>query len=650
MLLEFALCIGLIVVAMAAVYSVGTGRRAGFKIFAVAAVVLVSSGLVWQTQWRPAQVSRATLVAELPKRDAQPEFVSSDACRSCHQQEYDSWHASYHRTMTRPATPENVIGNFEDQVLVSRGFEYRLSREGDAFWVDGPLPEYDFEVRRRGLLGTQVANPELGRYRIVMTTGKHHWQTYWVAGDGDHPLINFPFVFLVEQDRWLPRELMFLKPPGYISYVTWNTNCLPCHATAGQPGRFDSSGQYATQVAELGISCEACHGPAAAHVAANRDPSHRYRQHLSDEPDPTIVQPKRLDQQASADVCGQCHGIAFPMDYEQWQRTGHTFRAGDKLKDSRLVLVPNQVRDEAWWATILEKIPNRLEHQFWSDGMARVTGREYPAMVESPCFKHGTMTCLSCHSMHHSDPNDQLAAAMDSNQACLQCHTEYAENLQEHTHHAADSSGSACYNCHMPHTSYGLLKAARSHQIDVPDVGHCREVGRPNACNLCHVDQSLGWTADHLTAWYGQQQPDLNDEERTQSAGILWLLTGDAGQRALVAWAMGWPAAQEASDPLWMAPLLAATLDDPYSAVRYIAGRSLESLPDFDDIGYDFAAPSQERRATVDRVLVRWQKLHAPQLTGQQPRGVLTQDGQVDFTTLNELLSRRDNRPLDLVE
>ena len=28
------------------------------------------------------------------------QYVSSDTCRSCHPQEYDSWHGSYHRTMT----------------------------------------------------------------------------------------------------------------------------------------------------------------------------------------------------------------------------------------------------------------------------------------------------------------------------------------------------------------------------------------------------------------------------------------------------------------------------------------------------------------------------------------------------------------------
>ncbi|GIT04746.1 MAG: hypothetical protein CM1200mP29_01570 [Verrucomicrobiota bacterium] len=71
--------------------------------------------------------------------------------------------------------------------------------------------------------------------------------------------------------------------------------------------------------------------------------------------------------------------------------------------------------------------------------------------------------------MHKSDPDDQLARGMRGNQACLQCHDEMAE------HHRAHPTrrrlvGSNCTNCHMPHTSYGLLKAIRGHTIETPKV------------------------------------------------------------------------------------------------------------------------------------------------------------------------------------
>ena len=70
--------------------------------------------------------------------------------------------------------------------------------------------------------------------------------------------------------------------------------------------------------------------------------------------------------------------------------------------------------------------------------MIRVSGREYNGLIDSPCFTKAAsdesrMSCFSCHTMHN--PSDdtrptsewadrhQLAAGMDGNNACLQCHS-----------------------------------------------------------------------------------------------------------------------------------------------------------------------------------------------------------------------------------
>ena len=129
---------------------------------------------------------------------------------------------------------------------------------------------------------------------------------------------------------------------------------------------------------------------------------------------------------------------------------------------------------------------------------------------------------------------------MRSNQACLQCHKEMANDITAHTRHAANSAGSNCYNCHMPHTSYGLLKAIRGHTIETPDVATTLETGRPNACNLCHLDKTLDWTAEHLAKRTDQPKAKVPPIHQTTAASAVWLLNGDAGQRALAAWHMGW--------------------------------------------------------------------------------------------------------------
>src|SRR4030095_924696 len=78
-----------------------------------------------------------------------------------------------------------------------------------------------------------------------------------------------------------------------------------------------------------------------------------------------------------------------------------------------------------------------------------------------------------------------------------------ASHLAEHTHHAPSSAGSSCVACHMPFTSYALFTAMRSHRIDNPSAQSTATTGRPNACNLCHLDRSLDWTARTLAKWWG---------------------------------------------------------------------------------------------------------------------------------------------------
>ncbi|MCP4813557.1 MAG: ammonia-forming cytochrome c nitrite reductase subunit c552, partial [Planctomycetaceae bacterium] len=229
------------------------------------------------------------------------------------------------------------------------------------------------------------------------------------------------------------------------------------------------------------------------------------------------------------------------------------------------------------------------------------------------------------------------------------CHEDFREpkKLTAHTHHLANSQGSQCYNCHMPHTTYGLLKAIRSHQIDSPNVQTSLATGRPNACNLCHLDQTLAWTAEHLGQWYGEQIPEMNESQRTVSAAVLHLLSGDAGQRALLAWALGWSPAQQVSGTDWMAPYLGQLLNDPYEAVRFIARRSLQGLPGQDVLDYDFVGPIKQRLAASQRVLQQW--------SGQvqsKPRAALLIDaeGRLNITLFEQLLRQRDDRPLRLAE
>ena len=237
---------------------------------------------------------------------------------------------------------------------------------------------------------------------------------------------------------------------------------------------------------------------------------------------------------------------------------------------------------------------------------------------------------------------------MNGNAACFTCHSQYQKNIAAHTHHAADSTGSLCYNCHMPYTSYGLLRAVRSHVIDRPTVLSTINTGRPNACNLCHLDKTLKWTAEHLSDWYGQPKPQLAEEDQKVSATVKLLLTGDAGQRALAAFALGWQPALDASGNDWEAPLLATMLEDPYPANRMISHRSLTQLPGFENFPYEYNSTVEQRRRSILGALEVW-KRGASKLKGRNAT-LIGPGAAVNTDEFSLLAGKRDNRPVHIHE
>jgi hypothetical protein len=359
-----------------------------------------------------------------------------------------------------------------------------------------------------------------------------------------------------------------------------------------------------------------------------------------------VVNPARLPKAVGAEVCGRCHsvwGFRTKAEQERFMSTGIAYEPGESLREAGVHVVSQGGHDPG---------------AFWSDGMVRTSGREYNGLIKSPCYERGELDCFSCHRLHkdEDDPrpleawrDDQLDVGMRGNRACSGCHGVIASALAEHTHHAPESSGSECMNCHMPHTSLGLRKAARSHQIDSPRVAADLATGRLNACSGCHLDRSIGWTADRLSEWYGQARPEIDAIDERVAAAVVDALRGDAAQRALIAWHLGWEPAVAASGARRWAPfLLAEMLTDPYEAVRYIAHRSLRSVPGYEGFAFDFVAASDERNARAAEVVQRWIASGG----GPARLGELlgNQDGALGPGVMSQLRADRDHTPVTIRE
>ncbi|MEQ9411811.1 MAG: cytochrome c3 family protein [Fuerstiella sp.] len=619
------------------------GRLAAVLLAVIAVVLTAVAAVFREPGQNEAKADLAKTRFDVPHQRQSNEFATSNACRSCHPAEYSSWHDSYHRTMTQIATPEAVAAPFEDVELQDGVLTCRLERRGNEFWAtvfetNWKQKYLDAGISPESVIGTTMS-PFLTR-KVELTTGSHHMQVYWVSHRGQ--MLELPFYYHIDGHRWIPRDDSVLAPPGdhdsSVRSSEWRLDCIKCHSVGGRPGLSVRGDHLQSTVAEFGISCEACHGPATEHIRHHQNPVNRYRRHFNDSGDPTIVNPARLSHTRSTQVCGQCHISFNPRDNEDFLRNGLQYRAGDKLETTHDV---QQFTDED------QKTGGYTT--YWGDGTCCVGGDEYLGIAGTACHLRGEMSCLSCHSMHQSDPNDQLRRNMDGDQACLQCHTTFAEDIPGHTHHAAESSGSRCYNCHMPHTTYALFTAMRSHRVDSPDAGVSIRTGRPNACNLCHLDRTLEWTAIHLNRWFDTPVVEMNQDEKTIAASLLWLMRGNAIQRLIAAWHMGWEPAHQASGNSWQAPFLAQILEDPYSMVRYVAHQSLSKLPGLEGLKYDYIGPAETRRHVHQNVLKQWQ---------QQSRGrhsapehlLLTTDGDPDRDEIERLLQQRDDTPMVISE
>ncbi len=514
-------------------------------------------------------------------------YLESTDCRKCHETNYASWHATFHRTMTQEAGPESVLGDFErNNTITYQGVRAEMVHKNGRYWMN--------------LTGVDGKTEHL---EIVRTVGSRRIQQYLMK-KGD-TWVRLPIAYDLVQRRWMHLNGSFFFPDGsdYKQHVAeWNVNCVFCHNVKAQPKLDWIDHSWNTEVAELGIACGACHGPAGEHAARALSPATRYRWHIKDPGAPPlgVVNPAKLDSDRAAMVCGHCHGQRIPDPPHQIRAmmAADPYDAGENLRDFyKPIEREDKVGDFAYAS------------RFWLDGSPRLTAYEYQGLIRSKCFQAGPpgkrLTCISCHEMHGGDPRGQLTEKMKTNAACTQCHQQFTQPAQlvEHTKHPAESAGSLCFNCHMPKIVYGIMSAHRTHDITNPQPDETVRFGKPNACNQCHLD----WSANRAIAetkklWpktYAASAP--GDARFDEPEGQRALFTGDAIMRSLTAAAMA-----NATDT--HAPLLLEAMQDRYPIVRYFAANALAAahpgLPK-----PDYLASTAERNATLQS----WYPFWAPE-------------------------------------
>ena len=538
-----------------------------------------------------------------------------------------------------PASDRTVLGDFEDAAITHLGVTSRFYRRNGKFLVStegasGAVEE--FEVKY-----TFGADP-LQQYLVEFPGGRLQclplcWDSRPLKDGGQR------WFHLYESERVAPGDLLFWTRVSQ----NWNSGCAECHSTGLRKNFDPSTGTYQTRWTEVDVSCEACHGPGAAHVqwaearargkAGTDIPDLGLTIRLKEaEPaawirDESTGRPRRtppLAAHTQAEMCARCHSRRGLISED-------TVRGASLLNTHDLSLLEEEL--------------------YYPDGQIREEVYVYGSFLQSRMAQEG-VACTDCHDAHSARPRQEGDAL------CTRCHAAATYASRSHHHHPPGSRGARCVECHMPARTYMVVDPRRDHSFRVPRPDLTAGLETPNACNHCHGDRSAQWAAAHFQRWYGAGPRDRHFGETLAAArkgipglGADLIRLAQAPQQPAMVRATavslldnypGGSAAEALGElvkdpsPLVRAaavealgtlpphqrePLLRPALEDPVRLVRTLAGRSLA--------GPDPAGLSRRQRrlrASAVREYEEVQRLHADHPGGRLNLGDLYRDQQ-DF-------------------
>jgi len=394
--------------------------------------------------------------------------------------------------MTKPVAEATILGDFRDGTkFADHDRSYTLgSKNGKPF------------------VSVSFGGRPAETFTVDYTLGAKRYQGY-LSTLPDGRIYVLPVFWHVADKRWIDwKEITPIPDGAHDIRQIWNSNCFNCHATNIVQGYNVAEQKYQSTWTEMGIGCEACHGPGRQHVALmeawEKDPASRPKYDPSSK-NPQLTETFKILTTRSAaprrvyDTCAYCHGNKTNVFVG--------FKPGDRYEDYALPFL------------ISQPIPdNDLQGEYWPDGRPNRFNRPQ-ALAQSGCFKAGAVTCTSCH-LAHGSPNEfslkvNINQGRDGDALCTQCHTTpkpqapsarpvsfAGPGLEGHTFHKPDSAGSRCISCHMSDVNWRLLTRRRDHTFQAPVPETTAQFGIPNACTTCHDNRSPEWAAKQMNAWW----------------------------------------------------------------------------------------------------------------------------------------------------
>ena len=500
-------------------------------------------------------------------------YVGRNTCAECHQPQVDQWHGSHHDRAMELASEASVLGDFNDVTFERLGAATRFFRRDGKYFVN-----------------TEGPDGELHDYEIKYTFGVDPLQQYMVEfPKGRVQVLRVSWD--TENKRWFEvtppdatDERLLPTDPLHWTGVAqnWNTTCAECHSTNLQKNFDVASDTFHTTYSEIDVSCEECHGPGSVHVDLARDWSLFWDRNVGY----GLANLKSADTTVEIETCAKCHSRRN-MIHENF-RPGHRFLDyyEPTLLSAGLYHDDGQILDEVY---------------------------EYASFLQSKMFVNN-VRCTSCHDPHTLKPR------FPGNQLCTQCHQPGKYDSPTHHHHAPESAGASCVECHMPTRTYMVIDDRRDHSLRIPRPDLSVALGTPNACNDCHTKayETAEWAAEAVRKWYGDKRPDDPHWAPAMAAGNRRLPEGE-NLLAEVIRRPATPAIVRATAVALTSPyastdivaLQSAMLSDPSPLVRAAAVRALSgtSLPVIlSQLGQRLTDSVREVRLAAARRLVGMQR------------------------------------------
>ncbi|WP_245155568.1 multiheme c-type cytochrome [Paracoccus ravus] len=393
-----------------------------------------------------------------------PVYVGSQTCASCHADEAQSWKNSDHGLAWTEPVPENVLADFDGTSFSGSGTSVQFSRRGEKFHasvteMDGKTTEYDVH--------SVVGVKPLQQYLFETEPGR--LQSFDVVWDVDRK----EWFHLYPDDMLAPTDGLHWSGP----YKNWNARCAECHAT-GYRKRYDPATRtYASMQAEIGVGCEACHGPGSAHLHWAEDKKPIERPGLDAY---GFTMSVKAGTEGWIQQCANCHSRR------------EAFGDGNPL--------PGTPYHDSYRLALL------TPQNYHADGQIKEEVYVYGSFLQSKMYAKG-VGCTNCH-----DPHEAKLKA-EGNAICTQCHSEAGNpdfpslplkvfDGPEHHFHMEGSAGAECRNCHMTEQTYMGNDERADHSFRIPRPDLAKATGAPDACTSCHKDRTADWAAETIAAWY----------------------------------------------------------------------------------------------------------------------------------------------------